>query len=145
MSAFVFCQQKLYNGSWCGAVLGEGYPRSCKVLGALTHLDKKCCHLVSGWLRARSKVSWLPANDWVNICYIKNRPGRPSAMRSGRTELRTSVHSYSLDCLRLHIMALLLSVSVCTYTSVFIGFLDLLVTFFFFPCFTEFWSWTEEK
>lgn len=130
MSAFVFCQQKLYNSNWCDAALWEGYPRSCnKVLGALTHLDNKSCHLVSGWLRAQSKVSWLPANDWVNILYIKNRPDRPSAMRSGRTELRTFVHSYSL-CF--HIMATLQSVSVCTYTSVFIGFLDLLVTLFFF-------------
>lgn len=53
-------------------------------------------------------------------------------------ELRTSVHSYSLDCLCLHIIAVLQSVSLCTYTPVFTGLVDLPVTIFFSSCFTEF-------
>lgn len=58
------------------------YPSSCRVLQALSHLDKKCCQLVSGWLRVQSRVSWLSADGWVTMCYINNAPHRPSAVRT---------------------------------------------------------------
>lgn len=107
------------NSSGCGTVLGQWCSRFGRSQG-LSYFERKCCHLVSGWLKACSKVLCRLANDQVSVCYVRSRPGKPS----GRTEVKTSIHSYSLDCLSLHVEAVLQSISVCTHTSVLFGILD---------------------
>lgn len=122
---------QLCKGSWCGALLWEGYRRSCKVVGAVTHLDKKCgCHL-SGWLRARTL---LAAGKWLSKHMLHKKQTRQTICSKGRRDRVENL------CLFLQSgLSLLLCVQwlhCCPCLSVHrhlcsLAFLDLLVTFFF--------------